>query len=419
MQNRPRGYALIFVLILGIVLATLSAILLYSAGRDSSEARQQQNSVRAVYAAEAAVSVGIEQVRRLLDENPTPDLSALTAPVIGEFEYPVYRVRYYDPATNTPSLTPPSTMPFGPITSGPNAGLYAAQMPIQVLASAVVDNARATVADAIRIDLIPVFQFAIFMDGDYELQNPAPIGITGRVHANGDFYQSGAGTNRITYRSPITVAGDIANRSAFAASSNLAGNDVARVLTAAPSTFAYFPSFGSTPLPRPTDADQAAFLTARFGTRVIDRSGGQGRLQVPITVTGKTTCASTSACPTGLECVKRSDVDATGICMERVASRPDMCGNGQPTGARANFAQSPAIELIHRPAGLLSGTGLYDDGQAPGSAYREDFGPRPADGPDTGADVDDVTDVVVDRNVPIMNISRADDDQGAAHERFY
>jgi type II secretory pathway pseudopilin PulG len=418
-SHRPRGYALIFVLILGVVLATLSAILLYSVGRDSAEGRQQQNAVRALYAAEAAVAVGIEQVRRLLDDNPTPDLSGITTPVIGEAEYPVFRVRYYDAATNTSSLTPPATMPSGPILTGPNAGLFASQIPIQVLASAVVDNARATVADAIRIDLIPVFQFAIFMDGDYELQNPAPIGISGRVHANGNFYQSGAGTNQITYRSPITVAGRIANRSTFASSSNLTANNTARVLTAAPSTFAYFPSYGTTPLPRPTDAQQAAFLASRFGTRVLDGSGGQGRLEVPITITGRTACVNTAACPAGQECAKRSPADATGICMERIASRPDMCGNGQPTGARPNFAQSPAIELIRRPAALLSETGLYNDGQAPGSAFREDFGPRPADGPDTGTDVDDVSDVVVDRNVPVMNIVRADDDQGAAHERFY
>ena len=284
MQRQTRGYALIFVLVLGVVLASLSAILLYSTSRDSSEAFQQQNSVRALYAAEAAVAVGVEQVRQLLDDNPQPDLAGLTAPVIGEAAYPVYRVRYWDASTNTSSTTPPSTLPTGPITTGPNAGLYAAQIPIQVLASAVVDNARATVADAIRIDLIPVFQFAVFMDGDLELQSPATISMTGRVHANGDFYQSGAGTNRITYRSPLTAAGSMANRSSFDASTNLGANDVARVLLTPPTTFAYFPARSTLSLPRPNDATQAAALASRFGARVVDHSGGQRRLGVCVCV---------------------------------------------------------------------------------------------------------------------------------------
>ena len=299
MQRQTRGYALIFVLILGVVLATLSAILLYSTSRDSSEALQQQNSVRALYAAEAAVAVGIEQVRRLLDDNPQPDLTGLTAPAIGEATYPVYRVRYWDPTTNTSSTTPPAVLPTGPITTGPNAGLVASQIPIQVLASALVDNARATVADAIRIDLIPVFQFAIFMDGDFELQNPATIAITGRVHANGDFYQSGAGTNRITYRSPLTAAGSIANRSSFAATSNVGANDFARVLTNPPSTFAYFPSRATLALPRPSDVEQAGALASRFGSRVLDRSSGQGRLEVPVSITGRPSCTTTATCRHG------------------------------------------------------------------------------------------------------------------------
>ena len=57
------GYALLIVMIFGLVLASMSTLLLYATLRDNVEARQQVNSARAVYAAEGGVAAGIERVR--------------------------------------------------------------------------------------------------------------------------------------------------------------------------------------------------------------------------------------------------------------------------------------------------------------------------------------------------------------------
>ena len=56
MNARTRGYALLVVLLFGVVLASMSSLLLYATMRDNSEARQQVSSARAVYAAEGGVA---------------------------------------------------------------------------------------------------------------------------------------------------------------------------------------------------------------------------------------------------------------------------------------------------------------------------------------------------------------------------
>lgn len=419
--SHQRGYALVFVMILGVVLASLSGILLYATSRDNIEARHQLGNARAVYAAEGAVAVGIERVRLALETNPQPPLGPLEAPApaLAGVEFPTFRIRYYDPVTNTTSTTPPASPLFAAIKNGPNAGLFASQTPIQVLATAEIGNALATVADAIRIDLIPIFQFAIFMDGDFELQNPAPIAVEGRVHTNGNFYVTGANGNNILFTSPITIAKSLHNSAAVDPASGIGDTQVSMPTGSGQEFLRNTPA-----LPEADPADQAAYLSSTFGTQVLDSSLGQEPLNVPINIAGRTACTTTCVAANE-QCVKQRPTDANGFCMPRIVSRPSLCGDLSSTAGRAEFAQSLAIEVIKRPEALYANAlgALYDDGVAASNLLTSDFGPEPADVDGAGG-VDRVTDQAMTaraqpRNVPLMNIAEADDDPGARKERMY
>ena len=344
-----------------------------------------------------------------------------------------FRIRYYDASTGASSTSPPTTPVFAQISSGPNAGLYASQTPIQVLATANVNGGTATVADAIRIDLIPIFQFAMFMDGDLELQNPASISISGRVHANGNLYLSNAGTTPVSFLSPVTVAGNVSNRSSF---------DSTATVVAGATTFLNPTSTGSaaitasSTLPLSATA-QANYLTTTFGDNLRDRSVGQSRLSVPIAVTGRSSCDDDSDCSSNFKCARKNPADEQGFCMPVILSRPDVCGSGSVAMLnRSNFVQSLGVELIHRPDGAYDGTPYTVSATPPRSTneHQVDFGPRydnglspvgaladivgsPSSRTDTlGFGMEDMT---VARHVPIVNIDEASDDQGAADERFY
>jgi hypothetical protein len=231
-STQPRGYAIVFVLVFGIVLAALSGILLYATSRDRDEGRQQENAVRALYAAEAGVAVGTSLVGEALRINPTPDVTSLTATALAQLvvaaptaSFPEYSIKYLlNKDTGASSTLPPSPTPApSQLTSGPYRGLMASQLPIQVLASSSVGKARATIADAVQVNLIPVFQFALFMDGPIEYFLPEPSAVSGRIHSNSGFF-FGTGADGIEFLRPLlTTAGRVHLRATSETSSQTAG----------------------------------------------------------------------------------------------------------------------------------------------------------------------------------------------------
>jgi hypothetical protein len=423
------------VLVLGVVLASLASILLLSTGRDRAEARQQTSSARAVYASEAAVAVGIEHLRGLLEAKTAPtaaDFAELEtqsrttlATALSGATYPVFNIRYYDASRNIVSESPTSSSSaLVTIAEGANKGLRAQQTPIQVLATARVDNASATVADAIRVDLIPVFQFAIFFDGDLEFQRPAPMSVSGRVHTNGDLYLSNG--NQVNFLSTVTAAGKVHSHAAVSTAETVGSGSTATRFTRA-SDSALIEIARNLPLP---DLQQETYLDTTWGVDggLQDRTTGVEPLSIPLRLSSSTTCASDAACGTGRSCVKVRTTDDLGVCTNNVVSRPSQCGNG----SRAEFAQSLAIELVKRPRADYANNAAaapyrtdFDRvaavNPARTSPYASDFGPRTAivRANATTREPNDIIEISVPRRVPRVTSSIADDDPGAVVDRMY
>jgi hypothetical protein len=373
-QNQPhRGYALLFVMVLGVIFASLSAAYLWATARDNIEARAQLNSTKALYAAEAGVAVGIETVRKDIEDNvvrPDFSLNALAAPTLPDVTFPLYKAGYFQATDGTLSPTYVGGTQLVPIASGVNQGLYALQTPIQVLATAKVGNASSTVADAIRLDLIPVFQFAMFTDGDLEFLRPAPMKVSGRVHANGDIYFSNG--NSVSLTGIVTSAKQIFS---YSAASNASTVSVGGTLLRKDST---------TMLPIVHSA--AALDVTPWSPNVKDKERGQTLLKVPV---------------------------STSAALYKVASRPSVCNGGAATSARDNFTQSAAIELIKRPA---ADYGVYGTAVS-ASTYDVKFGVAAKLGAD--GDAGDLIDQDVVAPVPVMLATEAADSAGSRDERLY
>jgi Tfp pilus assembly protein PilW len=374
-QQSPRGYALLFVMVLGVIFASLSAAYLWATARDNIEARAQLNSTKALYAAEAGVAVGIETVRKDIEDNivrPDFSLNALGAPTLPDVTFPLYKAGYFQQQNGTLSPTYIGGTSLEPIASGVNQGLYALQTPIQVLATAKVGNASSTVADAIRLDLIPVFQFAMFTDGDLEFLQPAPMKVSGRVHANGDVYFSNG--NSVSLTGIVTSAKQLFPYSAASNSVTVGGSTN--------QTFLKRPNNAMAAVPTGT----AALNVQTWLPNVKDKVNGQTVLKVPV---------------------------STSAAAYKVASRPSICGDGAATDTRENFTQSAAIELIKRAAADYA---VY--GSAPSAdTYDVKFGTKAMLGAD--GDAGDLIDQQVVAPVPLMVGTEAADAAGARDERLY
>lgn len=66
---------------------------------------------------------------------------------------------------------------------------------------------RAAVQQEVQLASIPIFQFAVFYDGDLEVNPGEPMNIKGRVHSNGNIWNGGGDT--LTYWNGVTAVGRI------------------------------------------------------------------------------------------------------------------------------------------------------------------------------------------------------------------
>src|SRR5208282_5386347 len=99
----------------------------------------------------------------------------------------------------------------GSVQSGPNAGLYAQIIPVNMLVTAdfTTGGQEVSMTRQAQVALIPVFQFGMFCDGDCSISPGCDMFFAGPVHANGDFYPFVNGGANLTFQSKVSVFGNI------------------------------------------------------------------------------------------------------------------------------------------------------------------------------------------------------------------
>ena len=193
-------------------------------------------------------------------------------------------------------LTPPipQAIPAGQTYAGLNAQEYwytvystAAKPDPNNPTSAVQQNEGKTVLEmSFKSRIVPLFQFAVFYEGDLEMNSSSNMTIGGRVHTNANFYvqpNTNNGAISTTFLAPITSVGGIYNRVDSAVGFNTGA--VTNILTAgtscvAPGVCAVFVPYSSANTSPLTDAQLAPYanrVKAGNGTG----NGGVKRLDTP------------------------------------------------------------------------------------------------------------------------------------------
>lgn len=187
-----RGFALeaalmLLVMFSIIVLAGLSAVTTLA-----KTSNADYRASRASYAAEGGADDIMSQLdSKMQDGIITPaDISGLTQPTL-----PGFQLSQQTNATGAPvSRT---------IVSGPFAGLYSLNQPIDIHVSARdTSGNRATAILSVNAQTIPLFQFGVFYENDLEILPGQPMTFAGWVHTNGTLYLS---SNSATFQSDITT----------------------------------------------------------------------------------------------------------------------------------------------------------------------------------------------------------------------
>jgi hypothetical protein len=104
----------------------------------------------------------------------------------------------------------PLSAQFGQISSGPNQGLWAQIIPVNMLATAMEPGGQeVSMTRSAQVALIPVFQFGVFSDSDLSFFSGPSFDFAGRIHTNGDLYPEVGPGSTLTFHDKISAYGNV------------------------------------------------------------------------------------------------------------------------------------------------------------------------------------------------------------------
>ncbi|MFY9647327.1 MAG: hypothetical protein WAK29_19255, partial [Terriglobales bacterium] len=104
----------------------------------------------------------------------------------------------------------PPTHTWGQISAGPDVGLWAQIIPINMLTTAtVLGGQQVTMTRTAQVALIPVFQFNVFSESDLSFFSGPDFNVAGPVHTNGDLYPLVGPGSTLTFNNKIEAYGNV------------------------------------------------------------------------------------------------------------------------------------------------------------------------------------------------------------------
>lgn len=191
------GFTTLIFLSLLLMLTLLGVNAIMTSTTDVDIAGYELNSSYALYAAEAGLEKGAAELREQYDKFGVPPITLPN----DTFTVGNYGVRYI--------VTKPGGTVQKTLSNGAYKGLYALSDEYEIIAVASSANQKAKTTLKMTVDasVVPVYQFAVFYEGDLEIHPGPDMTLGGRVHSNSNMYLGSHNTLRID--SYTTAAGSI------------------------------------------------------------------------------------------------------------------------------------------------------------------------------------------------------------------
>lgn len=213
-----RGFTLIASLLLMLLLSGVAISLLMMVHTEQTVGATDLSNNYTYRAAEGGMEKMTSDLAQVFKNIQSPTNSEIcnstTVPSWDpSITYAAYNVAPIPGYTSTLPCPPlPNPVPWGPIQTGPDAGLYAQILPVTLNVTAQRSgNGLETVSmtRTAEVVLIPVFQFGVFCDGDCFFGQSPNLGFAGRVHTNGDLYLGVANGASLVFGDKLSAFGNV------------------------------------------------------------------------------------------------------------------------------------------------------------------------------------------------------------------
>jgi Tfp pilus assembly protein PilX len=221
-RPKEKGFALLTVLILLVVISAVAAGIMYSTISEQSNAGNDLQRNTAFYAAEAGMEKMTADLGTLYTFNKAPGIAQINGITTAQYYPAVTNATYQEYSIQVTPQTPGSDTPASTnttISSGSNAGLLAEIIKMRLQATAQTGQAAAgnmagspgeqvRMTRDIEIALIPVFQFGVFSESDLSFFPGPQFDFNGRVFTNGNLFLN-AQSGPLTFGSKVQAVGEV------------------------------------------------------------------------------------------------------------------------------------------------------------------------------------------------------------------
>jgi Tfp pilus assembly protein PilX len=205
-----KGFTLIASLLLLLLLSGIAIGLLMMVNTEGKVGGTDLQNDVAYHSAEGGIEKMASDLAATFQNSQAPTAAQICA--VSNMQPAMAGVTWmdYSVAPVSGCLQEPPSRNWGQISSGPDQGLWAQIIPVNMMATAAqLGGQEVSMLRSAQVALIPVFQFGVFCEGDCAFFSNPTLDFAGRVHANGDLYLGVAGGNTITFHQKLEAYGNI------------------------------------------------------------------------------------------------------------------------------------------------------------------------------------------------------------------
>jgi hypothetical protein len=215
LHSKNKGFTLIASLLLLLLLSGIAIGLMMMVNTEGKVGGTDMRNNAAFHAAEGGIETMYSNLALVFQNSMAPTAAQICAvsssqPVLTGFTWTQYSVL---PGTVTGTTCPSTlTATWGQISgSGPNAGLWAQIIPVNMLATAssTTGGQEVSMVRQAQVALIPVFQFGVFSESDLSFFSGPDFDMAGPIHTNGDFYPFVGPGSTLTFHNKIEAYGNV------------------------------------------------------------------------------------------------------------------------------------------------------------------------------------------------------------------
>lgn len=209
------GFTLIASLLMLLMLSGIAIGLLMMVNTEGKVGGTDLQNNLAFHAAEGGIEKMYSDLSTVFQtaQSPTPAQicgvgSAANQPVMVGVTWTQYSVM---PGTTQGSTCPTSlSTTWGQISSGPDQGLWAQVIPVNMLATAQFPGGQeVSMTRSAQVALIPVFQYGVFCEGDCGFFDSPNLNFNGRIHTNSDLYLGVSNGYTLTFHNKLEAYGNV------------------------------------------------------------------------------------------------------------------------------------------------------------------------------------------------------------------